>query len=833
VRRDTGQARGCARTACAILSVLLFSIGALHAAPRDASGYSGETADAPPGAVVRLEAVTPEWPQWFTFDAAGLLLLQGALVASLLLRRRRGRTGMAELRENEQRLRLATEAVGLAVWSWNVSRNSIAHNPQAAAMLGIAPDTACTYAALLARVHPEDRQRVDTNAQTCQATRGDFECDFRILLPDGSLRWIASRGRCHGRGATLRVIGVSIDITRRKQTELALRESEARYKNIVDAQTEMVCRFLPDGTLTFVNPAYCRHLGKGEERLLGHTFWPFIPPEEREIVRAHLFSLTAEKPVAVIEHKVVVANGETRWHHWTDRGIFDEHGAIREFQSVGRDITERKRVMLALQESEQRFRRMADAAPVFVWRMGPDGACVYVNRRWCDLTGRTAEQALGSAWIEAHHPEERETLRRFFCAAFAARKPFEIEHRLQRKDGEYRWILNAAVPLFEGDAFAGYIACGFDITDRRRAEDQQALLAAMVTSSDDAIVTLDLDSKITSWNPAAERLFDLTIADARGKDVRCMVSEGREEEIAWLVRKGKSGEAVSHFETTRCRPDGSVFNLTVTASPIRNMTGAVTGVSLTIRDVTGHRRAELELELLRRELAHVGRVAMMGELTASLAHELNQPLTAIVNNARAGEMSLEQAGGAATELREILRDVAADATRAGEVIRRMRGLLKKGEFGFSVLNMNEIAQEVFLLTRSDGIVRNVAIELDLASNLPPVRGDRIQLQQVLLNLILNGLEAAGRRDSAERRLCIRTERTESGTLRVAVQDSGDGFTADALERAFQPFFSTKADGLGMGLAISRSILAAHSGQIWAANNPEGGATVWFTLPTAG
>lgn len=245
------------------------------------------------------------------------------------------------------------------------------------------------------------------------------------------------------------------------------------------------------------------------------------------------------------------------------------------------------------------------------------------------------------------------------------------------------------------------------------------------------------------------------------------------------------------------------------------------------------RQGELEIQRLRQELAHVGRVSAMGELTASLAHELNQPLTAILSNAQAAQRLLAAGDAKLEEIREILDDIIADDRRAGGVIHRLRSLLKKGDPEFVVLDLNETAAEVARLVRNDTVARHVAMRLELAAGLPEVRGDRAQLQQVVLNLVLNGLEAMqGGARAGDRTLVIRTARDGAEGVRLAVRDSGPGIDEAHVDRLFQPLHTTKPEGLGMGLAIARTIVEAHGGRLGAANNPAGGATFHFTLPAA-
>jgi len=242
------------------------------------------------------------------------------------------------------------------------------------------------------------------------------------------------------------------------------------------------------------------------------------------------------------------------------------------------------------------------------------------------------------------------------------------------------------------------------------------------------------------------------------------------------------------------------------------------------------KQAELEAQGLRNDLAHAGRVATIGELTASLAHELNQPLTAILSNAQAGQRVLSTAPVDLEEIGEILKDIVEDDKRAGEVIRRLRRLLTKGDPQMRVLDLNEALADVARLVSGDATVRGVSIRLELTEGLPPVSGDRVQLQQVALNLVLNGMDAMREPSTRDRLLVIRTAMSGEKTVRVEIRDSGAGINEADMGKIFQTFYTTKLDGMGMGLAITRSIIDVHGGHLEAHNNPDGGATFTFTLP---
>jgi signal transduction histidine kinase len=245
------------------------------------------------------------------------------------------------------------------------------------------------------------------------------------------------------------------------------------------------------------------------------------------------------------------------------------------------------------------------------------------------------------------------------------------------------------------------------------------------------------------------------------------------------------------------------------------------------------RRSEMEGQRLRQDLAHVGRVSTIGALTTSLAHELNQPLTAILSNAEAAEQLLDSGAPNLKEVREILQDIAKDDRRATQVIHRLRGLLRKGTLEPSSLDINEIIGEVARLVSADAVGRNVSVRLELAPELPPIWGDRVQLQQVVLNLLLNGLDAMPEAGGGDRSLLLRTIRAGAEGIQVAVRDSGTGIDEAALDQVFQAFYTTKAAGMGMGLTIARAIVEAHGGRLEAGNNPAGGATFSFTLPVGG
>ena len=278
------------------------------------------------------------------------------------------------------------------------------------------------------------------------------------------------------------------------------------------------------------------------------------------------------------------------------------------------------------------------------------------------------------------------------------------------------------------------------------------------------------------------------------------------------------------------RGDGEYRSILDKGVPRFAPEGTFLGYIGTAIDVTDVKRTESELHRQRDELAHVARISTMGELAASLAHELNQPLTAILSNAQAAQRFLAADPGNVGEVLAILRDIVEDDTRAGEVIRRARELIRKRDLEIAALDLETIVRDVVMLIHSDAILHNVNVLLQIDPGAPKVHGDKVQLQQVVLNLLLNAFQAMKDCPVTERQVTVRTELDDGHKVIVAVSDRGEGLKDDQLGKIFQPFYTTKNDGLGLGLSISRSIVEAHGGRLWAQNNPDRGVTIYFTVP---
>jgi PAS domain S-box-containing protein len=365
--------------------------------------------------------------------------------------------------------------------------------------------------------------------------------------------------------------------------------------------------------------------------------------------------------------------------------------------------------------------------------------------------------------------------------------------------------------------------------ERKRAEERFRLA---VEASPNAIVMVDGQGKMLLVNGLTQMLFDYSREELIGQSVEILVPErfrtGHPAHRATFFGAPQARAMGAGRDLFARRKDGSEFLVEIGLNPIHTPEGTL--VLTEIVDITERKRMELELQRNREELAHVTRVSTVGELTTSVAHELNQPLGAILSNAEAAEMFLMAEPPALDEVRDILADIRKDDQRASEVIRRMRSLLRKQELAPKSLEINEAVEEVLRLLSIDASARKVAINFERTTGLPRIWCDPVHFQQVVLNLVLNGMEAMAGTPEEKRQVVVRTGPANNGTVQIAVADSGPGIPVDSLPKLFEPFFTTKKDGMGMGLSIARTIVEAHHGQIWAENNSEVGATFYFTVP---
>jgi PAS domain S-box-containing protein len=468
----------------------------------------------------------------------------------------------------------------------------------------------------------------------------------------------------------------------------------------------------------------------------------------------------------------------------------------------------------------------------WAWRVAGRDA-LHLSEEWYRIFGFNPENGPPAfeQLLQRAHPEDRAKWKGTIDRAIERKSDYEVEFRILLPDATTKHIHTVGHPVLNASGdLVQFVGSSTDISERKRAEQATRLLAAIVESSHDAIVSKSLNGVITSWNKGAERLFGYAAEEAVGQNITLIIPPERRDEERMIVEQLTRGERIDHFETVRMRKDGSLIDVSLTISPMKDASGRVVGASKLARDITERKRAEEALRQAQTDLAHASRLTTMGEFTASLAHEVKQPIAAIVTDANTCVRWITRDEPDLIEAREAAWRIVKDAKRASEIINRVRLLFKKGTPQRELVDVNEVAREMIVLLGDEASRHSISIRTELAEDLPHVIGDRVQLQQVLMNLIVNGVDAMHEVDGL-RELTIKSQPAQNNELLLSVSDTGVGLPRHQVDEIFNAFFTTKTHGTGMGLHISRSIVESHGGRLWAANNSPHGARFCFTLPT--
>jgi PAS domain S-box-containing protein len=495
---------------------------------------------------------------------------------------------------------------------------------------------------------------------------------------------------------------------------------------------------------------------------------------------------------------------------------------------------------LELEEVEFASRIVTDFTYDWEYWVNPDDTIRYMSASAERITGYTNQQFIDNPPLrwEIIVPEDRDIWDRHYAEERRDPKFYEVQFRIRRKDGQIRWIEHACQPV-KGPSgeFWGLRVSNRDITPRKQAKEAlrrserslaEAQRIAHLGNWDWNIVTNEL-----SWSDEVYRIFGLRPREFGATYEAFLASVHPDDRD--VVKKAVDESLVDphtpySIEHRVVRTDGSERIVHERGEVTVDETGKPVRMIGTVHDITELKRAEVESYRARRELLRMERVSHMGELTASLAHELNQPLTAILSNAGAALRFLQSDRLDPGELREILEDIVKDNKRAGDIIRSLRSMLKQEEMERESISINDVLRDMISLFHSEAIIRNIEVEMDLADPSPLVHVDRVQIQQVILNLIMNAAEIMSLNEPESRKIILKTRPIDHGAVQVAVRDLGPGIKEKNLDRIFEPFFTTKRSGLGMGLSLSRSIIEAHGGRIWVENNPDKGVTFYFELP---
>jgi PAS domain S-box-containing protein len=544
-------------------------------------------------------------------------------------------------------------------------------------------------------------------------------------------------------------------------------------------------------------------------------------------------SIASGTPYNIVQ-RLRRSDGVYRWLENSGFPLRDTAGRVTRWCVLLTDIDERKRAEEALVASERNLKLTIDTIPALAWSARPDGSAEFFNRHYLHFIGLSAEQANGWGWTTSVHPDDLNGLAATWQRILASEAPGEAEARLRRHDGEYRWFLFRASPLRdENGRIVRWYGVNTDIEDRKGAE---ADLRRAYDSFADAQrlshtgnFTADIVADEHVWSEELYRIFEFDPATKiTVQAVRDLIHP---EDLPSFEAAFARSLAGADFDLVYriVTPSGKVKHVRSLAHLIERLAGRPLFIGA-IQDVTEYKAAEEALHQARSELAHVARVTTLSALTASIAHEVNQPLSGIMTNAGTCLRMLDIDPPNLEGARETARRTLRDGNRASDVIARLRALFAKKEFTLEPMDLSEATREVIALSVSDLQRNRVVLRSELAENLPSVIGDRVQLQQVILNLILNAAEAMHEVDDRPRELTIRIERAASDRVLVTVRDTGVGVDRQSTEKLFDAFYTTKRGGMGIGLSVSRSIVERHHGRLWVEPNDGPGATFAFSIP---
>jgi PAS domain S-box-containing protein len=686
------------------------------------------------------------------------------------------------------------------------------------------------------RIHPDDLDRVNENIAHGLREKRSFANEFRIILPDGTIKHIEAVNYpvFSASGELLEIVVTGIDVTERKRAEQTLQRSQFYL-----SEGQRIARigswaFNPSGFFDHWSQELFQIYGldpqKGAPTL--EQYLATIHPLDRDSMAETIRRMHTERCGCDVKKRIVLPDGELRYIRCVGIPVIEDE-VLKGFLGTAMDITEQELLTQELRASEGRFRDYAETASDWFWEIGPDYKFTLLTE---NAFGSHAADRIGTAcWDHALDLETEPEKWRLVQAALDARKPFRDFVYCTAGGNGPMHVKASGKPVFDANGeFRGYRGTGSDVTAIIRAQEALRESERSARSAFDGIAGLVSILAPNGEVEAANRQFLEYFGSlewVKNWETNDAVHPEDLPRVAELFKRAIASGIPFQHELRLRRFDGEYRWFENRGVPIRDDSGRIVRWYVLLTDIEDRKRALARLEQMQSDFAHMNRVSMMGELAASLSHEITQPIASARNNARAALNFLDKSLPDLGEVREALSSIVDDTDRAGDIVDRIRDNIKKAPPRKDYFDVNAAINEVIVLARSAINKNGVSVQARLAEGLFPVQGDRVQLQQVILNLLLNACEAMGSSDAGTRNLSISTEQDHTGFL-VAVRDSGPGIDPAHLKRIFDAFYTTKSSGVGMGLSICRSIIAAHGGRLWAEANEPRGAVFQFTLPGA-